>query len=128
MRFPDNPTQQPVMDLFDEIGLKKQKIPYVMSIPANLNLFNSVVRTNAQIEAQASSGDFDPFFTRVKKLTAGVDDMVNDQVDRFRKALVDDFDKGWELLMQYDMWSTRGYMTIQGDPKPGKYSDQASPV
>lgn len=124
MRFPDNPTQKPVMDLFDEIGLQKQKIPYIMSIPANLNLFNSVVQSNAQVEAQASDGDFDPFSTGVRQLTAQVDDMVNDQVNRFRDALVDDFDKGWKLLMQYDMWSTRGYMTIQGDPKRGKYSDQ----
>ena len=124
MRFPDNPTQKPVMDLFNEIGLQKQKIPYIMSIPENLNLFNSFVQSNAQVEVQASNGNFDPFSTRVRQLTARVDDMVNDQVNRFRDALVDDFDKGWELLMQYDMWSTRGYMTIHGDPKRGKYSDQ----
>lgn len=124
MRFPDQPFMKPVMDLFDELGLQKAKIPYIMTTDNNINLFNSRLQTNAQVQAKAQAGKFDPFRTRVRGLTGTVTDMVNDQIDHFRKALVADFDQGWDELMKFDAWSTRGFMTIAGAPGVGTYSDR----
>lgn len=124
MRFPDQPFMKPVMDLFDELGLQKAKIPYIMTTDNNINLFNSRLQTNAQVQAKAQAGKFDPFRTRVRGLTGTVTDMVNDQIDHFRKALVADFDQGWDELMKFDAWSTRGFMTIAGAPGVGTYNDR----
>jgi hypothetical protein len=38
--------------------------------------------------------------------------------DPFRKALIDDFDKGWEELMKYDWASTRSYLTREKPQYP----------
>jgi hypothetical protein len=41
----------------------------------------------------------------------GVDACTAEAYDPFRKALVDNFEKGWEKLMEYDWASTRSYLT-----------------
>jgi hypothetical protein len=48
--------------------------------------------------------------------SGGVDACTNEAFDPFRQALLDDFDKGWEKLMEYDWASTRSYLK-QGVPK-----------
>ena len=124
MRYPDHPPMKPVMDLFDELGLQRVKIPYIMTTDANVNLFNSTLCTNAEVEEQAAEGRYDPFGTEVVGLNGKVDDMVKRQIKFLRNKLVEDFDKGWEELMKYDAWSTRGFMTIKGGPSVGPYSKQ----
>ena len=126
MRFPDNPTQQPLMRFFTELGLDNVKIPYIMSTPSNANLFNSCNYTNGQLDVFASNKLFDPFFTQIPNLTGTADDMVNAQIDVFRDAFKESFDKGWDLLMENDQWSARGYMTTKGSKGVGTYSDQVS--
>ena len=51
-----------------------------------------------------------------KKTVYGVNACTAAAYDPFRKALIDNFDKGWEELMKYDWASTRSYLS-QGDPK-----------
>lgn len=46
----------------------------------------------------------------------GVDACAAEAYDPFRKALVENFDKGWAELMKYDWASVRSYLT-QGEPK-----------
>jgi hypothetical protein len=48
---------------------------------------------------------------------AGVDACTAMAFDHFRKGLIDDFENGWEELMEYDWASTRSYL-VQGKPKP----------
>lgn len=124
MRFPEHPIQEPVFELFEELGLKDRMIPYIMSIKDNINLFNSTIQTNKEVEIKASEGNFDAFNTGVAGLTGTVDDMINNQLDYFRKPLAENFDEGFNLLMKYDRWSARGYMTTVGSPTAGTYSDQ----
>ncbi|KAH8096670.1 hypothetical protein BXZ70DRAFT_329577 [Cristinia sonorae] len=124
MRFPDHPPMKPVMELFDELGLQKVKIPYIMSIDNNINLFNSAIRTNVQVQAAAEAGNYDPFRTRVKGLTGTVDDMVNAQIDPFRNKLKENFEEGWKEIMKFDTWSARGYMTTVGSPGVGTYTTE----
>jgi hypothetical protein len=42
---------------------------------------------------------------------AGVDACTSKAFDRFRQPLIDDFQTGWEELMEYDWASTRSYLT-----------------
>jgi hypothetical protein len=42
---------------------------------------------------------------------AGVDACTAQAFDRFRQPLIDDFETGWEELMEYDWASTRSYLT-----------------
>ena len=46
----------------------------------------------------------------------GVNACAAQAYDPFRKALIEDFEKGWERLMAYDWASTTSYLT-QGAPK-----------
>ena len=46
-----------------------------------------------------------------KKKLFGVKACTAAAFDPFRKALLDDFDKGWAKLMAYDGHSTRTYLT-----------------
>ena len=44
------------------------------------------------------------------KTVYGVDACTAAAYDPFRKALIDNFDNGWEELMKYDWASTRAYL------------------
>ena len=55
MRFPDTPFMKRVFDLFEKIGLKKEKIPYVMTLDSNLNYFNGKCLTNKEMEDKKST-------------------------------------------------------------------------
>ena len=124
MRFPDIPWMKPVMDLFTELELDKVKIPYILSTDENLNFFNGKSLTNAGVKISAQEGKYDPFNTKVTGINGTVDDMVTRQIEPFRNALKVDFDKGFEALMKYDAWSTRGYMRLHGTAPHGSYDDQ----
>ena len=124
MRFPDIPWMKPVMDLFTELGLDNVKIPYIMSVDDNINFFNGERLTNAQLQIKGQAKEYDPFRTQIKGITGTVDEMVKRQIEPFRTALKADFDKGWEALMKYDAWSTRGYMHLHGTAPYGTYDNQ----
>lgn len=49
---------------------------------------------------------------------AGVNACTAEAFDPFRKALIDDFEKGWEELMKYDWASTRSYLTREKPEYP----------
>ncbi|KAH8096667.1 hypothetical protein BXZ70DRAFT_895787 [Cristinia sonorae] len=122
MRFPDTPPMQPVMRLFRELKLENVMIPYIPTIDDNINFFNNNIKTNTQVAAAADMGEFDPFRTWTRGLTGTAKDMYYAQIGPFRKALVENFEKGWRMLMKYDAYSTRGFMTIKGSDGVGTYS------
>lgn len=107
MRFPDIPFMTRTFDLFKRLGI--DTIPYIMSIPKNLNLFNGKLLTNAEID-----GKTDPFETHVPGVDNSSGAMVSSQIDVFKDALAKDFETGWKELMQFDEYSTRAYMLFKG--------------
>ena len=108
MRFPDIPFMKRVFDLFGKIGLKKEKIPYVMTLDSNLNYFNGKCLTNKEMEDKT----IDPFGTGVEGIFDSTSAMASQKFEPFKKEIEDDLEKGWKKLMKYDGYSTRGYMTL----------------
>lgn len=113
MRFPKIPWMNRTFDLFTRLRLDADGlvIPYYLSIPQNVNLFNSITLTNQQLDENTTP---DPFKTGLQGLFNSSDAMTDAQIGGFKNALKDDFAKGWEELMKYDGYSTRGYMTLVG--------------
>jgi len=123
-----------VFDLFEKIGLKKEKIPYVMTLDSNLNYFNGKCLTTKEMKDKR----LDPFETGVEGIFDSTSAMVSLQFEPFKKEIKDSFErgnigdcwKGWKKLMKYDGYSTRGYMTLvektEGTRKISKkqYSNQ----
>ncbi|KAH8096668.1 hypothetical protein BXZ70DRAFT_896012 [Cristinia sonorae] len=122
MRFPDNPDMKPLFDLFKELQLPI--IDYVFTTNDNVNLFNSRVLTNAEVALKAQAGCYDAYQTAVEGLTGTVGDMVYKQIGGFREELAKDREKGWAKLLEYDAWSTRGFMTLLGSLEAGRYSTE----
>ena len=125
MRFPKIPFMNRTFDLFRRLDIRDSGpgallINYVMSNPHNINLYNGHKLTNKQLE---STTDNDPFKTNVKGLFGTTEVMVNTQIGGFREAIVENFEEGWRKLMEYDGWSTRGYMTLYG-MNGTKYSNE----
>ncbi|KAF8492942.1 amine oxidase [Gautieria morchelliformis] len=119
MRFPDIPLMETTFALFRRLNYGPEtKIPYHLSTPQDVRLFNGFLVTGP-VENEA-----DPFHVSESKgglvpdnfAQRGYQHWLDEKLERFRKPLVDDFDKGWEFLMQYDAHSFRTYMTMQ-DPK-----------
>ncbi|EJD42298.1 hypothetical protein AURDEDRAFT_89618 [Auricularia subglabra TFB-10046 SS5] len=108
MRFPDIPFMTRTFDLFKRLGI--DTIPYILSIPKNLNLVNGKLLTNAEID-----GKTDPFETHVPVVDQSSSAMVSSQIDVFKDALAKDFEAGWKELMQFDEYSTRAYMLFHGN-------------
>ena len=49
---------------------------------------------------------------------AGVDACTAEAFDPFRQALIDNFQRGWRKLMEYDWASTRSYLTRETPAYP----------
>jgi len=104
-----------VFDLFEKIGLDKKKIPYVMTLDCNLNYFNGICLTN-----EVKDRKIDPFRTRVKGIFDSASVMASLPLEPFVKEMKDDLEKrnredlwkGWKKLIEFDGYSTRGYMTL----------------
>lgn len=109
MRFPDIPSMKRVFDLFEMIGLKEEKIPYVMTLDCNLNYFNGRCLSNKEMEEQGP----DPFKTEVKDICDSALKMASQQFEPFGKEIEDGIKEDfWKKLMEFDGYSTRGYMTL----------------
>ncbi|KAF9057128.1 hypothetical protein BJ165DRAFT_9229 [Panaeolus papilionaceus] len=120
MRFPDNKANKITFDLFKELELGTKLIDYTFSNPENIRYFNGV-----KISAATSNTPGDHFHDQPtvpdQYINAQTVDLRGDTVygvnactsmafDGFRKALLDNFETGWEGLMKYDWASTRTYL------------------
>jgi hypothetical protein len=109
---------QPTFDLIQTLGLDQKLIPYVMENDKhNLQFFNGI-----RLKQSEATGT-DPFHTGVPGLTNTASNMVDAQLGHFKKALVDNFDAGWDELKKEDDYSTRTYMKLKGT-KDVKYSEE----
>ncbi|KAK4188614.1 amine oxidase [Podospora australis] len=134
MRFPDNPVMKRTFDLFATLGMEKTElkpdskpgslIPYYINNSAGEPwCYNDITHwgTYATIQA-ASPYDSDPFKINqggqipTELLQCSPDEIMNSAIGPIRKALRDDLKtsppgtRGWELLMEYDQYSTRQYL------------------
>lgn len=126
MRFPDTPIMKPVFDLFrllkehEDLELLKY---YFKDRYSNSTLFfNDIVRQRSDVPILPK--DF-----RITGVPArpwgelGVDANVSNVVQPFKDRLIEDVETGgsdgWQLMMDYDVWSSRAYMAgTRGDYRP----------
>ncbi|CUS12591.1 unnamed protein product [Tuber aestivum] len=126
MRFPKIKIMDSVFELFKELDLydDEKVIEYIMDAPGNIKLFNG-----QKVISGVSDDETDPFhvsvsnggtvpdeyleFTYVKdngEILVGVAALLAEAYDPFKKKLVENFEEGWEYLMQFDSHSTRTYL------------------
>lgn len=132
MRFPDIPFMKRVFDLIRDdknspIADQLEIIDYVMDNPNNLNFYNGILKTDAELDPDLKPPPpVDPFHTGVNPPDGPPNtysNMIAAALGPFKQALVENFDVGWENLMQWDEHSTRDYMAFVMDPP---YPDDVS--
>jgi monoamine oxidase len=125
MRFPDIPFMKRVFDLIRDdknspIADQLEIIDYVMDNPNNLNFYNGILKTDAELDPDLKPPPpVDPFHTGVNPPDGPPNtysNMIAAALGPFKQALVENFDVGWENLMQWDEHSTRDYMAFVMDP------------
>lgn len=119
MRFPNNEANKKTFELFKELGLESKLIKYVMGRDDNIRYYNGI-KTTAAVASTAGDHFKDEIVPKEYlnkeyvdlrgKTVYGVNACTAAAYDPFRKALIDNFDKGWEELMKYDWASTRSYL------------------
>ena len=119
MRFPDIPFMKPVFDLL----LKNPNSPiagmltinnYVLENPKNFKFYNGIIKTDAELGGKCPP--LDPFNTGVNPPNT-VSKMMDASIGVFTEKLKEPpFSAGWEYLMGFDEFSTRGYLQL-ADPK-----------
>jgi hypothetical protein len=125
MRFPDIPFMKPIFDLIlrnprSPIAGMLEIMPYVIDNPNNLNFYNGIIKTNAEL--QENPPPLDPFKTGIDPPNT-VSNMMQAAIgDLKAKFQTPPFDDGWDYLMQFDHYSTRNYIALV---KP-KYADAVS--
>lgn len=122
MRFPDITFMTPVFQLIRDnknspIANMLTIIPYVMDNDQNLNYFNGIIKTDAEVRSDPSP---DPFDTGVNP-PGTVSQMVNATIGGFKAALITNFNNGWVNLMNFDEYSMRDYIAFA--PVGPQYKD-----
>ncbi|KAK4449750.1 putative L-amino-acid oxidase precursor [Podospora aff. communis PSN243] len=109
MRYPDIPTMQRTFDLFKLT--KMPLIPYYLTGPKNPNLFNDRFFADGP----------DPYHVSVSNGGSVPNDVVDNvsaifdcAFGPYKKAMAEDFDKGFEALMKVDDFSTREFLKRGG--------------
>lgn len=125
MRFPDIPFMKPVFDLIRDpkspiAGAKLKLNDYIKDNDNNLNFYNEVLKTDAELAADSSN--VDPFDTGFKP-RGTTSALTTQAIGDFKTRLKEDFATGWDYLMKHDRYSTRSWMTF-GDGT--KYTDRVS--
>ncbi|KIK52447.1 hypothetical protein GYMLUDRAFT_180125, partial [Collybiopsis luxurians FD-317 M1] len=114
MRFPDNEASKATFELFKELNLKDNLIPYVFSRDNAIMYFNGIKSTAAVPKKYLNKTHVD----LTGRTIYGADACIYAAYDPFRKALVKNFDQGWKKLMEYDRASTRTYLTYEKPQYP----------
>jgi hypothetical protein len=125
MRFPDIPLMEATFNLFRRLNFdKKTQIPYYLSTPHDVTLFNGFLVSGPIPHEE------DPFHVSESKgglvpdkfAQKGYSHWIDEKLNPFKKALVNNFDEGWKYLMQYDSYSFRTYMTLEEPKYPNSVS------
>ncbi len=113
MRFPYIPPQKRTFDLFNHLALPQthKVIHYIMSNDNNdILYFNGIAMT---VEQYNTSLSLDPFQTGSGINPKEAEARFNAAIYPFKKELRDDFDKGWDMLMEEDRHSMRTYLSFE---------------
>jgi hypothetical protein len=111
MRFPHIPPQERTFHLFNHLGLSDKLIRYVMSNDENdILYFNGKAMTVAEYNASPA---VDPFVTGSDVNPRETEAKFNAAIYPFKKQLIEDFDKGWDMLMKEDRHSMRTYLSFE---------------
>ncbi|KAH9926686.1 uncharacterized protein B0H18DRAFT_1005121 [Fomitopsis serialis] len=114
MRFPDTPMMKRTFHLFDKLtqdaGLSQ--IPYIFESPNTTLMYNGVLMKRSSSTEDPAAWDID---IPSQFEQHGWSALLDNAVDPFVKELAADFarddKKGWRLMMDYDQYSTRAYMS-----------------
>lgn len=142
MRFPDNPVMTRTFDLFADLGMRKTDlegnpnardgslIPYYMKNADTASThvepwcYNDITLWGTYNGMATAAQNNDPFKVATDGsipssiLRHSPDKVMNAAIEPFRNALRRDVEKhppgreGWDLLMTYDMLSTRQYLEM----------------
>jgi hypothetical protein len=110
MRFPSIPPQERAFHLFHHLGLSNKLIRYVMSNKENdILYFNGRAMTVAEYDASPAQ---DPFATESVN-PKEAETKFNIAIYPFKKKLRENFDEGWEMLMEQDRHTMRTYLSFE---------------
>lgn len=115
MRFPNTPMMKRTFHLFHK--LKKEAdlslIPYIFDNENSTLQYNDILMKRGLSTEDPKKWDVPGIPSRFAQ--HGWSGLVNNVMDPFVKRLAEDFKrrekKGWELMMHYDQYSTRAYMS-----------------
>ncbi|KAI0951722.1 hypothetical protein AcV7_007740 [Taiwanofungus camphoratus] len=111
MRFPHNRMMKRTFDLFKRLRL--ELLPYIFENENSTLLYNEILKPRSASNVQMAS-TFDVHIPpEYRDYTWS--SLVDNVVQPFARALKDDLEShqkhGWELMMKYDIYSTRAYMS-----------------
>lgn len=125
MRFPESPVMQRLFNLFhceqlnnekDDIEVAKSLIKYYFE-DKNEKTFLDYNGTSVPRSDSGETFDFEATGVSDASLQEGAKTILKDAYQPFVDALEDDLTKdppghrGWDLLKQFDKYSTRGYLS-----------------
>ncbi|EKM58811.1 uncharacterized protein PHACADRAFT_205061 [Phanerochaete carnosa HHB-10118-sp] len=114
MRFPDTPAMKPVFDLFKRLDVKTLKYYFKDKLGNSTLFYNDIVKKRTD-ESKIVPKDFNITGLPDKWGSLGVEANMSNVIKPFKDGLIKDAkehsEKGWELMMEYDRYSTRGYMS-----------------
>ena len=111
MRLPHIPFQQRMFNVFNHLGLSDKVIPYIMSNDQNdILYFNGQAMTAAQYNA--SSAEY-PYVTGSEIHPKEAEARFDAAIYPFKRALRENVDKGWEMLMKDDKHSMQTYLSFE---------------
>lgn len=123
MRYPDIPIMWRVFNLFRErLKIGDKFIPYIMNSDNQFLEYNSQrVQQKAVIQQptadwfkdSSSAGGLVPS----EFINMGVDHWLGECFTPFKKLLVENWEKGWRKLMEFDEYSARTFMMLPFDIK-----------
>lgn len=116
MRFPNIPSQQRTFDLFKRTEICDILIPYKLSGVNTPQLFNQILYVSP--DPPPDPAGFDVF--QVSKryggvvpdaaVLAGPDSLLEQAFGPFIECMMEDFEKGFAKLLEYDSYSVREYL------------------
>ncbi|KAK0189844.1 hypothetical protein F5146DRAFT_1139336 [Armillaria mellea] len=121
MRFPDIPIMWRVFDLFrDHLQIEDKLVPYIMDSGNQFLEYNSKreqqKRVNSKPKADwftdcsSAGGLVPPTF-----INKGVNHWLSECFTPFKTLLVENWEKGWKRLMEFDEYSARTFMLLPFD-------------
>ncbi|KAF8688676.1 Flavin containing amine oxidoreductase, partial [Rhizoctonia solani] len=108
---------QPVFDLMTHLGMTLESellAPFITSDHSYNNIIwihnKKLPRKALEVLQHANPPNYDTFETNVPGLKGLLENIIDSQVLELKSCLLDDWDKSWDQLMEYDNWTAQQYM------------------